>query len=1156
MLRIEFSNRIEALRDAVVTALGAVPPSPFTPQQIVVPSTAMRRHLTLAIAERHGICANVECVYLAQWLWTQIAKVVRTVADQSPFAASALTWRLYQTLQASTWCEFPRLENYLKDPNDVLRFELASELAGLFEQYITYRQDWMHAWLRGGVVPMPLASAAQRDDQAWQSELWRRIGVQLGAAPEHPASLFLRRLEVAEAAGTDPLGLPETVHVFCLPDMPPLYLEVLNGLARWVDVTLYVLNPCREYWFDIVDPKRLRALTLRGDASHHETGNRLLASWGKQTKTYIELLLDRCDEAPLDDAGFVEYFPDTILGCLQRSLFTLTELAPASLTLDPADRSIEVHVCHSMTRQLEVLQDQLLALIAGPSPPRPDEILIVTPDLEAAAPLIEAVFGNVPQERRLPFAITGRGRSTINAAARALLALLALLPSRFPASALVDLLQQPLIGRRFAIGAEELEVVEDWLHASGVRWGLDAEHRHELGVPGDERFTITDGLDRLFLGYALPQRMSVPTFERIPAGNAEGSRAEVLGSFADFVAQLTALRANLRQPRGADAWLEALLAVLDSFLAPTAADLEEIAEVRETLRELHGNMGRGGLTIGVSLAVVRTSLESLFDDTARGGVPTGSITFTSMSSLRNLPFRFVGILGLDDGAFPSAARPREFDLLATAPRTGDRQRRLDDRNLFLDLLLAARARLYLSYTGKSIRDNSVRPPSVVVAELLETLLPALAREPGDAQALADARRQLIVEHPLQAFARDYFSDGDPRRRSYNRELCDALRHGSTDPAPVPEALGHTSANPATVSETPGHTLADTAQVPETPGHALANSILVLGKADASGAADLGDGGGGEDDDDADVDRTSGRFFAAPLSAPGPEWRNVSLLQLQQFFRNPCRFLLQQRLRVSLYREDDSVADAEPFLPDHHSRQLLAERLLPHAMQGLGPQALSRLAQAGIEYPPGALGSVALADELGSLQRFADEVREATLPPLLPPLAVDLPFVMEGEHWRLTTLLAERRDTGLVLHRYDDTRAGDYLAGWLSHLAATAASPTPIETRWISRDGSFRFTDCRAAAALLETLMMLYRRGLSEPIHFFPKSAWEYIKHDRNLGKARAVWHTTFGAARGEDTHEAYRLALRCIADPLDAEFHACAETVFGTARTYLDDPRL
>jgi len=889
----------------------------------------------------------------------------------------------------------------------------------------------------------------------------------------------------------NPFGLLQDVHVFCLPDMPPLYLEVLTRLGRSVDVTLYVLNPCCEYWFEIVDPKRLRALTLRGAATHHETGNRLLASWGRQTQAHIEQLLERADDAPLDDTRFDANFPDTTLGRLQASIFNLTQLAPRSSARDPADRSIEIHVCHSLPRQLEVLQDNLLAVFAGPSPPRPDEILIVMPDLETAAPLIEAVFGNVPDDRRLPFAITGRG-SGANAAARALTSLLAILQSRFPASALIELLQQPLIGKRFCIGADELGFIADWLDAGGIRWGLDAVHRDELGLPGIERFTVADGLDRLFLGYALPQSVSAPTFGRIPAGNAEGSSADILGAFAEFVEHLTALRADLRDPRPPDAWLEALLGLLESSLAPSTDDVDDIAEVREALGEMHDQMRRGGLKSPVPLAVVRAALESSMNDAARGGVPTGSITFSSMSSLRNLPFRFIGILGLDDGAFPSAARPREFDLMTADPRRGDRQRRLDDRNLFLDLLLAARERLYLSYTGRSIRDNSVRPPSVVVAELIETLLPALSRD------------DLIIEHPLQAFAPIYFQD-DPRRRSFNRELCAALeQHRSKDTAPRPEA---------------------------------------------GAPADVND-----PDDDDDSPRSATRFFTASLTAPGQEWCEVSLDQLLEFFRNPCQYLLKRRLGLSLYREEDGVADEEPFIPDFLPRQALAERLLPQAMQGLGADDLRRLAQAGIEYPPGALGSAALDEEMGYLQRFAYAVRDAR-PGAAKPLSVKLSFSLAGEPWDLTALLTARHESGLVLHRYDDTRPTDYLAAWLTHLTAAAASLTPIYTHWISRDGSFRFIPVSDARGILERLLLLYRRGLGEPIHFFPKSAWKYIVEDGDVGKARAVWHKTFGDARGEDTHEAYRLALRGV-DPLDADFVTCAETVFGTARTYLKDPRL
>ena len=65
MLKISFANRYETLRDALLAAVADGPASPFAAEQIIVPSVALRRDLTLSMATRHGICANVEFAYLA-----------------------------------------------------------------------------------------------------------------------------------------------------------------------------------------------------------------------------------------------------------------------------------------------------------------------------------------------------------------------------------------------------------------------------------------------------------------------------------------------------------------------------------------------------------------------------------------------------------------------------------------------------------------------------------------------------------------------------------------------------------------------------------------------------------------------------------------------------------------------------------------------------------------------------------------------------------------------------------------------------------------------------------------------------------------------------------------------------------------------------------
>ena len=248
-----------------------------------------------------------------------------------------------------------------------------------------------------------------------------------------------------------------------------------------------------------------------------------------------------------------------MLGALQDAVLEMRELAPGSLAALAGDRSVEVHVCHSLTRELEVLHDRLLALMAGPDAPQPGDILVVTPDLDAAAPLVDAVFGTAPRERHLPYAISGRARAQVNAPARALLDALALVASRFAVNDVFGLLQQPAVARRFGLAEDDLDQIREWLVQSGIHWALDAEHRGGFDVPAQARHSFADGLDRLFLGYALPSHLQAPFQDRLPAGDAEGSGALTLGAFWRFVDALQVAarprrRAARRRPTGPPSW--------------------------------------------------------------------------------------------------------------------------------------------------------------------------------------------------------------------------------------------------------------------------------------------------------------------------------------------------------------------------------------------------------------------------------------------------------------------------------------------------------------------------------------------------------------------------------------------------------------------------
>ncbi|MEF7616551.1 exodeoxyribonuclease V subunit gamma [Aquincola sp. MAHUQ-54] len=1128
MLHLHFSNRFETLAALLITQLGGAQGDALAPVQVIVPSAALRRRLTLAAADTHGVCANLAFSFLAQWLWRQIGRVVR-VAEESPFTPAVMAWRIHSAFgDAAFVAGHPRLAAYLAEADDVMRLDLARRAAGLLEQYITYRPEWLAAWRAGERADLGSPDAAVLADEAWQAALWRRITAEIGLAEADPALQMVQALAAGGAALARERGLPAAAHVFCVPTMPPLHIGLLQQLGRWMELHLYVLNPCREYWFEVVDRRRLSHLAAQGRdpaLAGHEEGNHLLAAWGRQTQAQIDLLVQAGGEGLVDDAWFAPHPGDTLLARLHNAVLDLAEIEPGSAT---ADRSIEVHACHSLTRQLEVLHDQLLALFADPAHGGllPSDILVVTPDLDAAAPLIDAVFGTAPPERHLPFAVTGRPRSRINRCARALLDLLALAGSRLPASALFGLLQQPAVARRFGLDADALDRVHDWIADAGIRWALDAAHRARFDVPADARHTLDDGLGRLFLGYALPAQAAAPFAGRLPAGDAEGSEADVLGAFAHFAQALAQLHAQVQSPQSPDGWRALLLRTLERFLAPADDELEDLRELRQAVLGLADAMRQGGLcdegAAPLPLAVLRSALEQWLDDPARGGVPTGSITFSSMSSLRNLPYRIVCAIGLDDGAFPTAARQAEFDLMAGQPRRGDRQRRIDERNLFLDLLLAARERVLLAYTGRSVRDNAPLPPSVLVSELLDTLAPAVAQDPADPASVLRARQQLVVEHPLQPFSPEAFeAGGDPRRRSFHREYAEALQGRERRLAAL--------ARPAAGAGFDG-------------GDDLAAAL--------------------HDDEEDDAEDTPAQparpLFTAPLPPPDEAWRTVSIGQLAEFFRNPCRYLLRRRIGIELPQAADELQDDEPFVADRAGRRALAQRLLPPLLQGLDAPALQALADAGTEYPPGALGLQQRDAEIDQLGRFAGEVRAAVQAAPLPAHHVALDLTLDGTPWQLHGSFADLRPEGLMRWRYEDTHPVDYLDAWLPHLLLNAQPPAGVlpRTRFWSRDGSFVLRPQPAAPALLHALVALYAQGLQAPLHFFPKTSWVHATTGGQRAKVEAAWRVDRHRPFGESRDAAYRLALRGLPEPLDEAFAACADAVYLPLIACLDDARV
>lgn len=1082
-LMVLHGNRLEDLRDLLAAWLARAPLRPLEDELMLVQSNGIAQWLKLALARARddgglGISAAIDVQLPGRFLWTAYRAVLgrEAVATTSPFDKSRLTWRLLRLIpQHVDDPDFGPLRDYLlagrAEADGLRQYQLAAQVADLFDQYQVYRADWLDDWERGDDVLRDELRGRRTPvdaNQRWQPRLWRLLlgDIGAGARAQHRAAVHRAFLAGIHELSERPAALPRRIVVFGISSLPQQTLEALTALARFSQVLLVVANPCRHYWADIIEDRELlRAAHRRQHAKPglaaapryedlHLHANPLLAAWGKQGRDYIRLLDSFDDPARYRDrfsaiGRSIDLFQDVpgdgLLQQVQQAVLDLQPLPSdpaARRAWHPGDATLRMHVAHSPQREVEILHDRLLDLFEQAErdgrPLAPRDVIVMVPDIQTYAPHIEAVFGRLPagDPRHLPWSVADQSARRSAPLIVALAHLLALPESRFAVSDILDLLDVPALRRRFGLDDDGLPTLRRWIEGAGIRWGLDGAQKLGLGLPALEQNSWRFGLRRMLLGYAVGDGESLDGIA--PYAEIGGLDAAQIGPLANLLDQLEAAWRQLGTAATPSQWAERLHALLGNFFDHDDADdawrLNRLHDALDTWLEA---CGEAAFERPIPLAVVREHwLAAIDENRLSQRFLGGAVSFGTLMPMRAIPFRVVCLLGMNDGDYPRRQTPQDFDLMAQPghARPGDRSRREDDRYLFLEALLSARDAFHLSWVGHSVRDNSALPPSVLVGQLRDYLAAGWHRvdEAADApqagQHLLDA---LTTSYPLQPFSRSYFEAGhDPRVFTYARQWQ---------------------------------------QVHQAPSAVAAPAELEPWLPDAA----------------------------------------LSLGQLQRFLARPVAFFFNQRLKVHFTESSDEALDDEPFDLDPLQRHDAIRRVFAAALESNTEQsvasAVRRLADEGV-LPPGGFGAE-LAQAIATQARALTERWEAACTRWQP---------LEAKHelrYRRGDLLLEdwltdlRRDAqgqqrrlelvhGELLDKDDVLRMDKLTHAWAAHLLANACG-VPTQTQLVAIDAQPAFAELprEQACAWLDQLLDALCRGMRAPLPLARRTAFAWLKSE-------------------------------------------------------------
>lgn len=723
------------------------PNDPFASQQIIVPNLDTARWFKLFAAEKNEIAANLECLLPAEWLWRQIRKIYPDLPEILPSDLQPMKWTLFELLsEPEQRKKFEQLDRYVMNQPEERRvqalYQMAGQIASVFDEYLVYRPDMIIQWQQG---------QSGKEDEKWQAELWRLLNTRWknfgNKKRKNRAELYQ---EVMTKLSDQSLETDDSIYLLNPGLMPLPIIKMLKKIGEISDLYLY---------------------QIKVSMQSKENLNELIQTTGREQER-VDEVISYLETNEVVDLQF-EISNGSPLQSIQCSILEgdpVHEISPENGKID----GIEIKSCHSQLREIEVLHRFLLEKFEEDDSLRPDDILVATPDLDSYRPYIKAVFDQSDDDLpNIPYHAGYSHRNTETGIERTLIRLLNVVDSRFEFSDVMDLLMMKPVYQSYGISESDCHKLKGWIEENHVVWGMDANHRKEFDQPEAELQTWSSAVRRGWFGNLLGGQagefhQNTLLFLSIRTTNDQ----EIWAAFSGYLNTLNEMRKELKRKRTCREWCSWLMSKMELLFDVHSLQSIEWQRVIRLIDQIHEQVSVAECKEHVPYAIFRSELNAMIDrQKASGALFSRGVTFSSMVPVRSIPFKVIALIGLNESTFPRKQTTPDFDLMAQNPLPGERNRKNEDRNLFLESIMAAGEIHYCSYIGQSPVDNEKIPPSTIVSEWVGILSGASGVE----------SESIIERESLSGFSRSNFKS----KKNYSEVYLQTAKNIQADNNAIP-----------------------------------------------------------------------------------------------------------------------------------------------------------------------------------------------------------------------------------------------------------------------------------------------------------------------------------------------------------------------------------
>lgn len=717
--------------------------SPFDKTLVIVPSFATQYYFRRKLALDCHIFMNLEFAFLGSGIKKLVSLYYPELRFENPLSLSLLIEeKLYWILDS-----FPSLKDrdqkvyqpvydYLKNsssPHNITAF--SDSLAAVFSQYGLYVTSIEEEWGKGEV-------------QNWQQALWQKVS--------YPHD-FLTRPSKVLALQAKEISSYQSVILFGLHVVPQVYYRILSEISHLTSVKVFQWTPTRLFWTDVRTPyeksslisklKKAQAVKqeIESLSQYLSETNPLLASLGKGGRSWQQILEDsdfleitERYRIPKKSLGYDPYrelhegldqeLSDqemSLLHYLQMDIFSLRK--PKEVLSVKLDSSIQIHRTTTIQREVETLYYYLLELFSTQKNLLPKDVFILIPEIEKYCPYIESQFNNSPFD----FIFHDYPYGARNSLLRGFFHLIDLVESRWDTESLFRLIQHPLFMARFSLSREMIEEWKRWAQETNIQWGLDSEHQIKIlagskqelfGKKGSPKTSWKDFFEIILSRIALTQSNQPlePSLNRL-----DFSSLSSLNSFAEILFSLRSDLEPLQNTKRAtfEEWAHYMCAIVKVYFGEEFEESVEIKALNQRILQI-AQLSLETKNIKVPFSTywfyLKKDLSVFHTEIYHNQME--ALSFYSLYSKPTCPAKVICILGLGEGLFPRNPMDNPllkwdlFSQVQESPSIMDQ-----DRFQFLELLLFAKERLYMSYVGYSIENHREQLPSLLITEFINYL---------------------------------------------------------------------------------------------------------------------------------------------------------------------------------------------------------------------------------------------------------------------------------------------------------------------------------------------------------------------------------------------------------------------------------------------------